>query len=269
MTSDGDSASDSGGLANAAQDPKARIGSIWDSAAPEYDGCWGHGLRTPEEKRAWSALLSELLAPVPPARVLDVGCGSGFLALLLAEAGHAVVGLDLSAGMLAVARREAGRRGLELPLVRADAERPPAAAARFDAVVCRHLLWTLTDPLLAVRAWSALLVPGGRIFAIDAFWPSAPLSRRISGCAGRLLGRLTRGNGGGGYPAELAERLPLHHLPGPGPVREVFLQAGLADVSVRPLTEIDRVERTVMPLSLRLQTQSSRHLIMGRRPAIR
>jgi SAM-dependent methyltransferase len=253
----------------AADDAKAAIGAIWDSAAPGYDGGWGHGLRTPAEKRAWTALLAELLPPARPVRVLDVGCGSGFLALLLAEAGHQVTGLDLSAGMLAVARREATERGLRLGLARGDAEQPPVALGSFDAVVSRHLLWTLPDPLRAVRAWSQRLVPDGRVFAIDAFWPAQPWSRQLTGQVGRLLGRLTGGADGRGYPAELAGRLPLHHLPGPEPVREVFLGSALADVSVRPLTAIDRAERSVVPLALRLQMSSTRYLITGRRAAPR
>lgn len=246
-------------------DAKTAIGAIWDTAAPEYDGCWGHGLRTPAEKSAWSALLAELLPPSRPVRVLDAGCGSGFLALLLAEAGHRVVGLDLSAGMLAVARREAVRRGVRPRLIRGDAERPPVAAGAFDAVVSRHLLWTLPEPLAAVRAWSAALAPGGRVVAIDACWPPPSLSRRISSRAGRLLGALAGGTDRGGYPADLAGRLPLHRLPDPEPVRDVFLQAGLTGVSIQPLTGVDRVERSVMPLAQRWQLRPSRYLITGRR----
>lgn len=248
------------------ENPKAAIASIWDMAAPGYDQSWGHGLRTPAERQAWTGWLASLLPPSRPARVLDVGCGSGFLALLLAAAGHDVVGVDLSEQMLAVARQEASCQGLNLRLIRGDAEQPPVTGDRFDAVVSRHLLWTLPHPEQALRAWSARLIPGGQILAIDLFWPPPPWPRRLAAGAGRLLSRITGGGSGRGYPDELAAQLPLHHLPGPEPVREAFVSAGLAEVAVAPLTEIDRVERSALPLARRLQLSSRRELIRGRRP---
>lgn len=85
--------------------------------------------------------------PVEPRRtILDVSCGTGFLSLLLAELGHFVVGLDLTEGMLEVHRRQARARGLDITMVRGDAEDPPPGLGSFDAVVPRHLLWTLLRP---------------------------------------------------------------------------------------------------------------------------
>jgi SAM-dependent methyltransferase len=54
-----------------------------------------------------------LMAPQPGESVLDVACGSGALALPLARAGHPVVGLDFSAGMLDLLRRQAAEEGLD------------------------------------------------------------------------------------------------------------------------------------------------------------
>ncbi|RJL27239.1 class I SAM-dependent methyltransferase [Bailinhaonella thermotolerans] len=244
---------------------KERVAEIWGFAAPGYDGSWGHGLKTGAEKRAWTAALARMLPP-GPLRLLDAGCGTGFLTLLLAEAGHEVVGLDLSEGMLAVAAREAERRGLRPRLVRGDAERPPAGLGPFDAVVSRHLLWTLPEPERAVRAWRGLLRPGGLVLAIDEFWPPLSPAARLAVRAGRLLDRLAGEDDGGGYPPDLAGRLPLHRLADPGPVREVFERAGLTGVGVEPLTEVDRAERAVMPLRLKLGFDYRRYLIRGSCP---
>src|SRR5258707_13647115 len=89
--------------------PKTDLVAIWGHAPEEYDQAWAHGLRTVEEREAWSGLLARLLPPDPPLRILDVGCGTGFLALLLAEAGHAGVGPDLSEAMLAGGPRGGAR----------------------------------------------------------------------------------------------------------------------------------------------------------------
>src|SRR5262249_14381937 len=90
---------------------KAAIHALWGQAAPYYDETWGHGIRTSSERQAWSAFLAQHLPSARPANILDAGCGTGFLALLLAEAGHSVVGLDLSEQMLAVARKRAAASG--------------------------------------------------------------------------------------------------------------------------------------------------------------
>lgn len=99
---------------------------------------------------AWVAqveegLLASLLAPLPSgARVLDVGCGTGWLAQRLARRGWRVVGLDPSAAMLA---RAAGR----LPVVRGDGLRLPFADGAFDAVCVTAVLDFVDDPAALLR----------------------------------------------------------------------------------------------------------------------
>ncbi|HEY2666433.1 MAG TPA: class I SAM-dependent methyltransferase [Actinomycetota bacterium] len=248
--------------------PKTDLVAIWGHAAEEYDQAWAHGLRTEKEREAWTGLLARLLPPDPPLRILDVGCGTGFLALLLAEAGHAVVGLDLSEAMLAVARREVARRGLTVELVLGDAEDPPGRSGTFDAVVSRHLLWTLPDPARAVRAWKDLVVPGGRVLAIDGLWQGVGVRDRLAMLTARLLERvMPRGDRGDGGPGPAGERLPLQDLTSVEPAREVFLQAGLTGVTAELLASLDAVERSVMPLRERLELRHRRYLVQGAAPA--
>lgn len=104
-------------------------------------------LFTPESDRAQVARLLEVLALPAGARVLDLACGQGRHAQLLAAAGFQVTGLDLSRPLLRLAReaaRAAGiptsvRRGGQGPALRyhhGDMRRPPALwRGRFDAVV--------------------------------------------------------------------------------------------------------------------------------------
>lgn len=79
--------------------------------------------------------LIDKLALQPPARVLDIGCGTGRHAIELALRGFEVVGLDLSEGMIAEARKAAGRRGASVEWIVGDA-REFDGAGRFDAVLC-------------------------------------------------------------------------------------------------------------------------------------
>ena len=126
----------------------------------------GHHPRRPHERAAWSGTLRRLL-PDPPARVLDAGAGTGFLSLLLAAQGYQVTAMDLSPGMLEMLRAKAARQGLEVEIVVADAVSPPGGP--FDAVVERHLLWTLPDPGAALAAWRQA-VPTGRLVLIEGTW---------------------------------------------------------------------------------------------------
>lgn len=108
-----------------------------------------------------------LARPQPGDAVLDVATGTGLAALAAAQrvgAGGRVVGVDLSAGMLAVARQAveaAGARNVEL--VHADAEAQAFPAASFDVVLCVSSLPYLTDIPAALKAWHGLLKPGGRV----------------------------------------------------------------------------------------------------------
>ena len=141
----------------------------WDWRAAEFDKEASHGLLNETQSRAWYELISRI-AGNEPLDVLDVGCGTGFLSLLLAELGHRVTGIDIAAAMLATARSKAATRSLSVDFRYADAETPDLPSASFDLIVERHVLWTLPDPLLALESWRQLLRPNARLVLIEGHW---------------------------------------------------------------------------------------------------
>lgn len=133
-----------------------------------FDRAADHGLRDPDVRAVWAGLLNRLL-PSPPSRVADLGCGTGSLAILAADLGHVVDGIDFSEGMLEIARAKiVGRAGITVSL--GDAAQPGLAERSYDAVMCRHVLWALPDPGSAASMWSRLLRPAGRLVLIEGRW---------------------------------------------------------------------------------------------------
>ncbi|NBH05983.1 class I SAM-dependent methyltransferase [Amycolatopsis sp. SID8362] len=142
---------------------------IWDAEADSFDEQPDHGLRDPAVRAAWAELLLPRL-PQAPADVVDLGCGTGSLAVLLAQAGHAVVGVDRAPRMLEKANEKAETAGVRVDFRAGDAADPPCAPGGFDVVLVRHVLWAMPDPAAAVGAWVRLLKPGGRLVLVEGRW---------------------------------------------------------------------------------------------------
>ncbi len=136
-----------------------------------WSGCArGYGLFTRIILKNSSQVASELERCIPGGRrlkVLDAGTGAGFVAILLAKAGHEAVGLDVSESMLEEARWNAAQSGLDIEFVRGDAASTGFQDGCFDAVVARNLVFTLPNPGMAYREWIRILRPGGRVVVMD------------------------------------------------------------------------------------------------------
>ena len=142
------------------------IREFWDTDAATYDNSPSHYPQRPQEQAAWAATLRRLL-PAPPATVLDMGAGTGFLSLLLAAQGYQVTAADFAPAMLARLKAKATERELAVSIAETDALHPPRGP--FDAVIERHLVWTLPDPASALTAWHAA-APDGRLVLIEGSW---------------------------------------------------------------------------------------------------
>jgi demethylmenaquinone methyltransferase/2-methoxy-6-polyprenyl-1,4-benzoquinol methylase len=118
------------------------VKAYYDARAPEYDDWYlGRGLFADRDRPGWSEemqALRDLLERLPPARTLDVACGTGFLTRHLRGE---LVGLDQSAAMLEIARE----RVPHAELVVGDALELPFPDASFDRVFTGHFYGHLQE----------------------------------------------------------------------------------------------------------------------------
>lgn len=139
----------------------------FDGQAADYDtGHFGDHAR-----KLYGVLLSQVMQ-IPHAAVLDLGCGTGELLARFLEQAPKVrcAGLDLSEGMLSVAREKLGDRA---ELVRGDAERLPFGDGVFDVVLCSDSFHHYPDPRAVLAEVSRVLSPGGVFLLGDCTAPGA------------------------------------------------------------------------------------------------
>lgn len=147
----------------------------WENRAEGYSLVNQTELHTAQHKR-WQAHLDAQIRAQHPGksreeiRVLEVGCGPGFFAIILSELGYAVTAVDYTAHMLEQAGKNAKEYGQHPCFLEMDASELAFSDASFDVVVSRNLTWNLPEPEKAYREWLRVLVEGGTLLVYDANW---------------------------------------------------------------------------------------------------
>lgn len=180
--------------------------------------------------RPIEALLVEAVTAAGARRVLDVGCGTGSTTLAIAAAlpsDGRVLGLDLSAPMIAVAETRGAEAGLSARFLAADAAAHPFTADDFDLVVSRFGVMFFADPVAAFTNLRRAARPGAGTFLVTWRSPAEnPFMTTAEGAAAPLMPDFPkrRSEGPGQFGLADADR-----------VRGVFTDAGWRDVTLSPL----------------------------------
>ncbi len=127
---------------------------------------------------AWDTLLSAQLAADKPLKILDIGTGAGFFAILLNQQGHQVTGIDMSADMLHQAKQNTFAAGCQAEFIKMNAQELAFADETFDVVISRNLTWTLPDVMQAYREWQRVLKKGGQLLNFDSDYGLIKFSRK-------------------------------------------------------------------------------------------
>lgn len=139
----------------------------WTQRAPDFSALRQKEL-SGEKSHLWLAELERYLPKKEKLRILDIGTGTGFFAVLLAAQGHQVTGIDLTPEMIDEARQTASNLGLAADFQVMDGENPAFTPSSFDAIVSRNLTWTLPHLEQAYAQWHSLLQPQGVLINFDA-----------------------------------------------------------------------------------------------------
>jgi len=138
---------------------------------------WGSGRyeRTAEALMPAARVLVDAARVESGERVLDLGCGTGNAALLAAERGAAVIGVDPAERLIQVAQLEAEKRGLEATFAVGDAASIPAADGSFDVVLSSFGVIFAPDARQAAAEMARVTAPRGRIL-LTAWIPGGAIS---------------------------------------------------------------------------------------------
>lgn len=196
---------------------KSRLARGYSRTAAHYDELAG-----PIYLAGIQRLLPFVRVPPTPA-ILDVGCGTG---LNLVEAARRfgparlLAGIDISPGMVAVARAKTAALGLPAQIIQGDAERLPYPDGLFDLVLCNSVFHWFRDRPAAMREMARVLRPGGQLALITATAPG--FSEWFT-----LIDALARSACGPGYASSVPD------LPTGAEVGALMNRAGLLVQAIR------------------------------------
>jgi len=208
-----------------------RVNDLFETIAARYDCI--NDVQSAGLHRYWKRRLVQLARGQPGEFALDLCCGTGDVALRLADRGLRVMGLDFSPAMLAMARQRARRRphlSVQFPL--ADALHIPAGDARFDLVTISFGLRNLADITAGLQEMWRVAKPGGRLLVLDFGWPASPWGRGLFVAYLKWIvpwfGRIFLHNADA-YSYILES---LQHYPPPQRLAEIMQDTGWRDVRI-------------------------------------
>ena len=245
------------------EDAKKKIRNYWDGMGEYFDKRPSD--RTEEQQEAWKRFFLEKFGK-KHLKVLDIGTGTGFLAISMAEMGHEVIGIDISEGMLSQARNKAEKRGVDLKLIIEDAESLGLKDKTFDVVVSNAVIWFLPNPEKAVREWKRVLKPGGMVcvFASDLSEQRGTYKRVKRAFGDIMIWLIDEKNYWGGLDKRVQKKLPLHYnnqsVSRIYSVLNLYERCGFKNTSVTEMKEVSRIQKEEMkgrPLRYRVGRSSS------------
>ena len=214
--------------------PTTEVRAMFDRIAGVYDPM--NLVISAFQEPRWRACAVRLSGAKPGDRLLDVATGTGKVAADLhrhAQPGGSVLAVDISPGMIRVARKRFGDRpGLDF--VVGDAMALPTEDGTFDAATIAFGMRNLPDYRQGFAELARSVRPGGRVVCLEIARPKRRLARMLQFWFDRIVPIVGRVAGQGGAYGYLVRS--VRGYPDPDRIAEVMREAGLEDVSWQGMT---------------------------------
>ena len=220
------------------QSKEERVHHVFEKIYNKYD--FMNSVISFQMHKAWRKDVMEFLDLQPGSSALDVCCGTGDWAFSLADAAGSageVAGLDFSQNMLSVARRKKAALGMgQLEFIHGNAMELPFPDNRFDYATIGFGLRNVPDYLQVLKEMQRVVKPGGKVVCLETSQPEKQGFRQVYYFYFRYImpvfGRL--------FANSYREYAWLHEsardFPGQEALKDLFLEAGLTDVMIKPYT---------------------------------
>lgn len=215
-----------------------QVEQMFDHIAPTYD-LLNHSLSWGID-RSWRRAAIDSLRPYRPQRILDVATGTGDFAILAAKLlePEALLGVDLSEGMMEVARQKVEREELQdvIRFQKEDCLNLSFPNGSFDALTVAYGIRNFSDLDCGLREMHRVLRPGGRLVIVELtaprHFPMRQLFWLYSHVWMPLIGRLvSKDSRAYSYLPATMEAFPQGEE-----MRQILMRAGFSDVNFRRFT---------------------------------
>lgn len=214
------------------------VEDAWTQDSGEYDELVKRQLSSKKDVEYWSDELRSVLGE-EPLHVLNVGCGPGFLSIMMSRLGHQVKAIDGSTGMVRHAARNFAVEGRDISVEEEDAvELPAEEKESYDVIISRDVVWTLYDPAKAFARWREVLKPGGRVIIYDGDYrrdihsPKITVWKAFSQCLIAVTERKLPKKAAHGEDDGIFTELPMVTVKRPQKDMELIREAGYKKIRI-------------------------------------
>ncbi|SFA89910.1 Methyltransferase domain-containing protein [Acetitomaculum ruminis DSM 5522] len=155
------------------------LAKTWTEDSKDYDDIIKKQLLDKKSVDYWMRELEEICGK-EKLNILDVGCGPGFLTIMLNRLGHNVKPIDAAIGMVEKANANFKAEGIDVTAKVEDAVLLPEEEINsYDLIISRDVVWTLYDPEEAFQRWNDVLKDNGKIVYYDSIFRDYKKSLRL------------------------------------------------------------------------------------------
>lgn len=148
---------------------KERNVKYWNESSEIYNDLILEEL-TSFKKDAWKNLIKTNIEKDNYKKVLDIGTGPGFFAIIMSQMGYEVTAVDSSEMMIKQASHNAEMVGVNPNFMQCDVDSLPFPEESFDVIISRNVTWTLQEPEKVYKLWHKILKKEGKVIIFDGNW---------------------------------------------------------------------------------------------------